>query len=84
MMSSEQLCATLRWLESARCALGRCEEVPHDREAAALATVSRAAIHAKTEALRAHVRARLLATAQALLDAGNAYSDRREHVFRVH
>ena len=59
MMSSEQLCATLRWLESARCALARCEEAPHDCEAAALAVVLRAAIHAKTEALRAHVRARL-------------------------
>jgi hypothetical protein len=65
MMSSEQLCASLRWLESARCALARCEEAVHDREAAALAIVLRAAIHAKTEALRAHVRARLAAIADA-------------------
>lgn len=62
-MSGEQLCATLRWLESARCALARCEDAPHDREAAALAIVLRAAIHAKTETLREHVRARLRAVA---------------------
>ncbi|HWT14437.1 MAG TPA: hypothetical protein VN581_01540 [Patescibacteria group bacterium] len=60
-MSGEQLCATLRWLESARCALARCEEAGHDREAAALAIVLRAAIHAKNEAMRAHMRAKLAA-----------------------
>ena len=65
MMSNEQLCASLRWLESARCALARCEDAPHDREAVALAIVLRAAIHAKTEALRGHVRARLAAVADA-------------------
>ena len=68
-MSGEQLCATLRWLESARCALARCEEAPHDREAAALAIVLRAAIHAKTEALREHVRARLAAVVDASYEA---------------
>jgi hypothetical protein len=65
MMNGEQLCAALRWLESARCALARCEDATHDREALALAIVLRAAIHAKTEALRAHVRARLRSTAAA-------------------
>jgi hypothetical protein len=69
MMSSEQLCASLRWLESARCALARCEEAVHDREAVALAIVLRAAIHARTEALRAHVRARLSAAAQPTREA---------------
>ncbi|HRG14975.1 MAG TPA: hypothetical protein PLB00_03185 [Pseudomonadota bacterium] len=68
-MSSEQLCASLRWLESARCALARCEEAVHDREAVALAIVLRAAIHARTEALRAHVRARLSAAAQPTREA---------------
>ena len=68
-MSSEQLCASLRWLELARCALARCEEAVHDREAVALAIVLRAAIHARTEALRAHVRARLSAAAQPTREA---------------
>ncbi|HQW81466.1 MAG TPA: hypothetical protein PLQ74_06325 [Pseudomonadota bacterium] len=45
--------------------MARCEDAPHDREAVALAIVLRAAIHAKTEALRGHVRARLAAVADA-------------------
>lgn len=58
-MNSQELCATMRWIESAQAALQRCEEAPHDREAAALAIVLRAAIHAKTEALRDHMRNRV-------------------------
>lgn len=61
MMTSQQLCATLRWIESARCALNRCEEA-RDRESDALAVILRAAIHAKTEALREHVRLRCVQT----------------------
>lgn len=55
-MDSQELCASMRWLESARAALVRCEQASNDAEAAALAQTLRAAIHARTEALRAHVR----------------------------
>jgi len=49
----------MRWLESARAALVRCEQAANDDEAAALAKTLRAAIHTRTEALRAHVRCRI-------------------------
>jgi len=58
-MSSQELCASMRWIEAAQAAYVRCLEAVNDREAAALAIVLRAAIHAKTEALRAHVRLRI-------------------------
>ncbi|MBK6726482.1 MAG: hypothetical protein IPG63_04340 [Xanthomonadales bacterium] len=49
----------MRWLESARAALMRCEQAANDDEATALAQTLRAAIHTRTEALRAHVRQRI-------------------------
>lgn len=58
-MDSQELCASMRWLESARAALIRCEQAANDEEAAALAQTLRAAIHTRTEALRAHVRHRI-------------------------
>ena len=58
-MDSQELCASMRWLESARAALVRCEQAANDNEAAALAKTLRAAIHTRTEALRAHVRCRI-------------------------
>ena len=58
-MDSQELCASMRWLESARAALIRCEQAANDDEAMALAQTLRAAIHTRTEALRAHVRCRI-------------------------
>jgi hypothetical protein len=58
-MDSQELCATMRWIESAQAALQRCEEAPHDPDAVALAAVLRAAIDAKTETLRAYMRQRV-------------------------